>query len=59
MDVRVTSSPFRPLITCLSQIRRVIMEKGTWKVALPGLASVSEIKEDVKLERHLVEQPFN
>ena len=59
MDVRVTSSPFRLLITCLSQIRRVIMEKGTWKVALPGLASVSEIKEDVKLERHLVEQPFN
>lgn len=35
------------------------MEKGTWKVALPGLASVSEIKEDVKLERHLAEQPFN
>ncbi|KAI0757106.1 maintenance of mitochondrial morphology protein 1 [Daedaleopsis nitida] len=35
------------------QIRRVIMEKGTWKVVLPGLASVSEVKEDVRLERQL------
>ncbi|KAI0639303.1 maintenance of mitochondrial morphology protein 1 [Trametes polyzona] len=33
------------------QIRRVILEKGTWKVVLPGLASVSEVKEDVKMER--------
>ncbi|KAF7791948.1 hypothetical protein EIP86_002974 [Pleurotus ostreatoroseus] len=30
------------------QIRRVIAEKGTWKVVLPGLASVQEVKEDVQ-----------
>ena len=59
MDVRVTSSPFRPLITCLSQIRRVIMEKGTWKVALPGLASVSEVKEDMKMERRYADEAFS
>ena len=35
------------------------MEKGTWKVVLPGLASVSEVKEDVKAERQLVEEPFS
>ncbi|KAI0735277.1 maintenance of mitochondrial morphology protein 1 [Earliella scabrosa] len=41
------------------QIRRVIMEKGTWKVVLPGLASVSEVKEDVKMERAAAEQSFS
>ncbi|KAI0724451.1 maintenance of mitochondrial morphology protein 1 [Cerioporus squamosus] len=41
------------------QIRRVIMEKGTWKVVLPGLASVSEVKEDVKVERKLAEDAFS
>ncbi|RDX55969.1 maintenance of mitochondrial morphology protein 1 [Polyporus arcularius HHB13444] len=41
------------------QIRRVIMEKGTWKVVLPGLASVSEVKEDVKAERKLAEEAFS
>ncbi|KAI0824269.1 maintenance of mitochondrial morphology protein 1 [Trametes gibbosa] len=37
------------------QIRKVIMEKGQWKIVLPGLASVSEVKEDVKLERDMTE----
>lgn len=32
------------------QIRRALMEKGTWKVVLPGLASVAEVKEDIKQE---------
>ncbi|RPD63041.1 maintenance of mitochondrial morphology protein 1 [Lentinus tigrinus ALCF2SS1-6] len=41
------------------QIRRVIMEKGTWKVVLPGLASVSEVKEDVRMEHKLAEEAFN
>ncbi|KAJ3018028.1 hypothetical protein NUW54_g440 [Trametes sanguinea] len=42
----------------LHQIRRVIIEKGTWKVVLPGLASVSEVQEDVKMERKLAEEAF-
>ncbi|KAH9944475.1 maintenance of mitochondrial morphology protein 1 [Epithele typhae] len=42
-----------------NQIRRVVMEKGTWKVALPGLASVSEVKEDIKAERRLAERSLN
>ncbi|GJE98095.1 maintenance of mitochondrial morphology protein 1 [Phanerochaete sordida] len=32
------------------QIRRVIMEKGTFKVVLPGLATVQEVKDDIKRE---------
>lgn len=28
------------------------MEKGTWKVVLPGLASVAEVKEDIKQEHN-------
>lgn len=32
------------------QIRRVIMEKGTFRVVLPGLATVQEVKEDIKRE---------
>ncbi|KAI0670004.1 maintenance of mitochondrial morphology protein 1 [Trametes maxima] len=43
----------------LHQIRRVIVEKGTWKVVLPGLASVTEVKQDVKMERELAEKSFN
>ncbi|KAH9898505.1 maintenance of mitochondrial morphology protein 1 [Cubamyces lactineus] len=43
----------------LHQIRRVILEKGTWKVVLPGLASVNEVKEDVKMEHHLAERTPN
>ncbi|CCM00929.1 uncharacterized protein FIBRA_02976 [Fibroporia radiculosa] len=33
------------------QIRKVILEKGTLKVVLPGLATVSEVQEDVENER--------
>ncbi|EKM50627.1 uncharacterized protein PHACADRAFT_213526 [Phanerochaete carnosa HHB-10118-sp] len=32
------------------QIRRVIMEKGSLKVVLPGLATVHEVEEDIKRE---------
>ena len=35
------------------------MEKGTWKIVLPGLASVNEVKEDVKIDRRLVEEHLN
>ncbi|KAI0079606.1 maintenance of mitochondrial morphology protein 1 [Panus rudis PR-1116 ss-1] len=34
------------------QIRRVIMEKGCWKVVLPGLASVKEVKQDLHEEHN-------
>ncbi|GBE78306.1 Maintenance of mitochondrial morphology protein [Sparassis crispa] len=37
------------------QIRRVLEEKGTWKVVLPGLATVKEVKEDVLREQMLEE----
>jgi len=30
------------------QIRKAILDKGSWKVVLPGLASVKEVKEDVE-----------
>ncbi|KAI0361739.1 maintenance of mitochondrial morphology protein 1 [Trametes cingulata] len=43
----------------LNQIRRAILEKGTWKVVLPGLSSVSEVQEDVKTERKLAEEAFH
>ena len=43
----------------VSQIRRVIIDKGTWKVVLPGLASVSEVKEDMKMERKLADETYN
>ncbi|KAI0762883.1 maintenance of mitochondrial morphology protein 1 [Fomes fomentarius] len=42
-----------------NQIRRMIMEKGTWKVVLPGLASVSEVKEDVRMERILADDTLS
>jgi len=32
------------------QLHRVLAAKGTWKVVLPGLASVAEAKEEVKKE---------
>ncbi|OCH96509.1 maintenance of mitochondrial morphology protein 1 [Obba rivulosa] len=35
------------------QIRRVLVEKGTWKVVLPGLASVHDVEEDVKREHEM------
>ncbi|KAI0662720.1 maintenance of mitochondrial morphology protein 1 [Cubamyces menziesii] len=43
----------------LHQIRRVILEKGTWKVVLPGLASVNEVEEDVKMEHQLAEKALS
>ncbi|KZT06868.1 maintenance of mitochondrial morphology protein 1 [Laetiporus sulphureus 93-53] len=41
------------------QIRKVLTEKGTWKVVLPGLATVNEIKEDIIKERELAEHLGN
>lgn len=35
----------------LAQIRRVLIEKGTWKIVLPGLASVEEVAQDVVKDR--------
>lgn len=35
------------------------MDKGSWKVVLPGLASVREVKEDVKMEQRLADQTIN
>ncbi|KAK7694529.1 hypothetical protein QCA50_001715 [Cerrena zonata] len=35
------------------QIRKVIVDKGTWKIALPGLASVQDIKEDIEKQQHV------
>lgn len=32
------------------QVRRVLAERGTWKIVLPGLSTVSEVKEKVKEE---------
>lgn len=46
-------------IVHVPQIRRVLLEKGTWKIVLPGLASVSEVKEDVKREQQAGELPVN
>ena len=37
------------------QIRRAIIEKGVWKVVLPGLSSVREVKEDIEKERETVD----
>ncbi|TFY80770.1 hypothetical protein EWM64_g3240 [Hericium alpestre] len=31
------------------QVRRTLARKGTWKVVLPGLASVLEVKEDISV----------
>ncbi|EMD41781.1 hypothetical protein CERSUDRAFT_147088 [Gelatoporia subvermispora B] len=33
------------------QIRRLLVEKGTWKVVLPGLTSVHDAEEDVRREQ--------
>ncbi|KAF5377503.1 hypothetical protein D9615_005264 [Tricholomella constricta] len=32
------------------QVRRILAARGTWKVVLPGLASLSEVREQVKKE---------
>ncbi|THH34108.1 hypothetical protein EUX98_g13 [Antrodiella citrinella] len=32
------------------QIRKAILDKGSWRVVLPGLASVKEVKDDVERE---------
>jgi maintenance of mitochondrial morphology protein 1 len=29
-----------------NQVRRILAEKGTWKVVLPGLTSVAEVKRE-------------
>ncbi|KAI8995533.1 maintenance of mitochondrial morphology protein 1 [Trametes punicea] len=41
------------------QIRKIILEKGTWKVVLPGLSNVNEVKEDVRMERKLAEDGYS
>ncbi|KAI0793405.1 maintenance of mitochondrial morphology protein 1 [Abortiporus biennis] len=40
------------------QIRKVIQDKGTWKIVLPGLASVKEVKDDVEEEQRKMGHPF-
>jgi len=32
------------------QVHRILKSRGTWKVVLPGLATVAEAKEEVKKE---------
>ena len=34
-----------------TQIRKVIIQKGVWKVAMPGLATVAEVKHDIQMEQ--------
>jgi maintenance of morphology protein 1 len=34
-----------------SQLRRFLAERGTFKVVLPGLATVAEVKEEVRKEQ--------
>jgi maintenance of morphology protein 1 len=33
------------------QVRRVLASRGTWKVVLPGLASVAEAREEIEKEQ--------
>ena len=33
------------------QIRKQISQRGEYKIALPGLASVKEVKEEIKKEK--------
>ena len=33
-----------------NQVQRILAERGTWKVVLPGLTTVAEVKEEVKKE---------
>ena len=33
-----------------SQVRRVLAERGTWKVVLPWVANIDEVKEEVAKE---------
>lgn len=51
-QVRYHRSPSLLRLT-IHQIRRVLIEKGTFKIVLPGLASVEEVKEDVRREHEL------
>lgn len=32
------------------QVRNVLVNKGTWKVVLPGLSSVEQVKDELKKE---------
>ena len=34
-----------------AQVRRVLTERGTWKVVLPLLSTVEEVQEDVARQR--------
>jgi maintenance of morphology protein 1 len=34
-----------------NQLRRVLVSRGTFKVVLPGLASVAEVKEEIRKEQ--------
>lgn len=34
-----------------AQLQRILAERGTWKVVLPGLTTVAEVKEEVKREQ--------
>ena len=33
------------------KIRKVIVDKGVWKVAMPGLATVAEVRQDIEVEQ--------
>lgn len=35
-----------------SQIRRALQERGTWKIVLPWVANIDEVKEEVKMAAH-------
>ena len=34
------------------QVRRALQERGTWKIVLPWVANVDEVKEEVALAAH-------
>ncbi|KAH9937588.1 maintenance of mitochondrial morphology protein 1 [Fomitopsis serialis] len=42
-----------------NQIRRVIVDRGAFKIVLPGLASVAEVKEDIQKAREANGLPVN
>lgn len=33
------------------QVRRVLASKATWKVVLPGLSTVAEVRREIKKEQ--------
>jgi len=41
------------------QIRKVIQDKGTWKIVLPGLASVQEVEHDIEEEQKRLADPLH